>query len=384
MVTRIFPLLVLPLVWACSAAPSSETEASRTQAIVGGTLDTEHHNVFGTVSHVGGLVGSCTATLIAPNLLLTARHCITAGEHSAVICGRAEFGETLPANQIFATNAVDFDASTRWFKGLEVAVPTEGDDLCGFDVALITLDSNVPASVAVPAVPRIDREVQLGEAYAAVGYGVRENGRAGQRRFLGDLSVECEPGRCGSSVKASEFVGDAGICEGDSGGPALDSDGKVVGIVSRGLEDCGAPIYSDVASWKDLITEVATRAATLGGYEAPFWVKSGSSEPPKELPPPPKLGDECSGPEQCPDASACYKPNGEEHSFCVARCETNADCGATESCTVVSNAGDAVCLAAQVPEQSEGGCSLRGGAASWQWFGAAALALLARSRRRAR
>ncbi|HET9955472.1 MAG TPA: trypsin-like serine protease, partial [Polyangiaceae bacterium] len=74
-------------------------------------------------------------------------------------------------------------------------------------------------------------------------------------------------------------------CEGDSGGPALDADGKVVGVVSRSGDACEEPVYGTVTAWRDLIIRVAKRAATLGGYEPPSWVQTGSSEGPNVEPP---------------------------------------------------------------------------------------------------
>ncbi len=152
------------------------------QGILGGEQDLEHRNVFGTVTHEGNAGASCTATLIAPNLLLTARHCVSRNTTQQVICGQSELGESYPGTAIYATNAVTFREAREWFQGLEVAVPPGADDTCGHDVALIILGSNVPSSVAEPAVPRIDRDVVTGESYAAVGYGVADDGDAGERR----------------------------------------------------------------------------------------------------------------------------------------------------------------------------------------------------------
>lgn len=72
-------------------------------------------------------------------------------------------------------------------------------------------------------------------------------------------------------MASTEFVGADSICEGDSGGPAIDSSGSVIGIVSRGADNCGLAIYSAVAPWGSWIETVAQRAAQTGDYTMPAW-----------------------------------------------------------------------------------------------------------------
>jgi hypothetical protein len=64
------------------------------------------------------------------------------------------------------------------------------------------------------------------------------------------------------------------VCEGDSGGPALDAEGRVVGVASRTGQNCTYAIYSAVSPWGDWIVEVATRAFSLGDYDAPEWLST--------------------------------------------------------------------------------------------------------------
>jgi V8-like Glu-specific endopeptidase len=324
----------------CGGSPT-ETVTSSQQAIIGGELDGEHTSVFGMVMHAGDEFSSCSATLIAPNLLLTARHCVSDDVVDPVICGRSDLGATFPPESVFATNAMVFARDLEWLRTAEVHVPSEGSDTCGFDVALVVLSENVPAQVAVPSVPRIDREVEAGEVYVAVGYGIDDLGSVGDRRMRGGLSVACEPGSCGYGVRVSEFVGETGVCPGDSGGPALDEAGKVVGVVSRGAADCSTPVYSTVTAWRELITEVATHAAAVGGYQAPFWVTSGVSEPP---PKPKEPGDPCMFSGECASGSACFIPP-EGGSICTKACSVDADCPQGFACTGEAEGGLKACVA---------------------------------------
>jgi hypothetical protein len=346
----IFKLLSCALlaVAGCGGGGAEQAAASR-QSIVGGELDTEHTNVFGLVTDEEEGLGACSATLIAPNLLLTARHCVAMDVTKEVVCGRSDLGETHPPSDIFATNDVRFRSESRWFRTAEVHVPSEGDDTCGYDIALVILSESVPTSIATSAVPRIDREVEQGEVYEAVGYGVADSGRSGVRFMRSGLEVACEPGRCGIGVRASEFRGEAGVCEGDSGGPAFDADGKVVGVVSRGGDECSTPVYSTVTAWRDLIVQVAAHAAVVGGYQAPFWVESGLSDPPVVVEPPVPpvvkagMGEACEASSDCVVGSACHSPAPSSASVCVALCDSDADCEADAACAALDASGAKAC-----------------------------------------
>lgn len=310
--SRMLALVAAAGVAACQEAQEGASADQAAQSILGGQSDAEHRHVFILLSHVGRTVSSCTATLIAPNLLLTARHCVSASEDEVVVCGRSGLGETYSADRLRASNAVNVQESMRWFRGATVHVPEEGNDTCGYDVALITLTENVPASVAEPAIPRIDRDVEHGEPYVAVGYGQTELGEYGGRQSRKGLFVACAPGTCGRVARNGEFVGDQGVCEGDSGGPAFDADGKLVGIVSRGGEGCSVPVYGTVTTWKELIRKVAQRAALRGKYPAPFWVTLGTSVPIEDASP---LA--CATDRDCPSGLICDPGDDRSAPACV-------------------------------------------------------------------
>jgi MYXO-CTERM domain-containing protein len=395
--------LLLPCAALLACSAGGERVAGQQHGIAGGDADLSHHNVFLLVAqheHSGGL---CTATLIAPNLLLTARHCVSPGTgDDHVLCGESVLGEPYPASAFFATNAPQPRDDSRFFKAIDVRVPVQGGDTCGYDLALIILDQNVPSSISMPAVPRIDREVVPGEPYTAVGYGVNEDGNStGSRMQRDGLSIECQPGSCGSGVESTEFLGETGICSGDSGGPALDADGKVVGVVSRGGPDCSTPVYGTVTAWRDFLTETAEEAAAVGDYEAPFWVSTGFSDPP-ELPSggdggaagaagaPAQMvaaeGDACSGDVACGEGLLCYAASGDtEQALCVTECETSAECSAGQECRDVG--GTSVCTEPRGKGADDGGCSITAATTpSSRWPGALALlgvlALLTRRQKR--
>jgi hypothetical protein len=217
----------------------------------------------------------CTAALIMPDLLLTARHCVSALQDSAGLC----FG-TPPATAKTPYPAevfyVDPAAQATFRQALSCAavhVPVD-DALCGNDLAAVQLED--PLWDVTLLALRLTEPPMLGESITVVGYGEVQPGQAasvGERRVLDGATVEAV-GATDRTVE-SEWIVDHGPCAGDSGGPALDVEGRVVGVMSRGSKKlCQSMIYQQLPPHAGWLRALAWESAERLQVEAPEWAKA--------------------------------------------------------------------------------------------------------------
>ncbi|MEU4746948.1 serine protease, partial [Actinosynnema sp. NPDC023658] len=189
----------------------------------------------------------CSGTLVSPNVVVTAGHCVRGG------------------------------CAARVFTGKDVSFPDDGE-VIAVKTALAHPDYRPPRATgdlavlvlsrptSVPPRSIATRDQLTGARFVRLaGYGntdVHSSGGYGRRRMV-DVPIAGDDPRYGAD-QATEFVAgapflDRDSCNGDSGGPAyVESDGRwfLVGATSRAtassLRPCGdGGIYTRVASYQD-------------------------------------------------------------------------------------------------------------------------------------
>ncbi len=327
--------LALTTTVGCSVEATDEQAASQASPIIDGTASGADHDSVMLIVIRGK--GACTGTLVAPNLVLTARHCVTETDGGALckVDGTPYDGGRLYSN--FAASdllvykgqlasAMAEQPSRADAKGKQI-ITESTSTYCDSDVAFLLLDRAVSAPVA-PV--RLREGARDGESITAVGWGLTEDGHTPSKRLeRKGIRVEAVgpytfDDRTRIGLGKSEFMIGEGICSGDSGGPAFASTGAVVGVVSRGgngEQASGAAscigsntigIYTHLANKKALVE----KAFNLAGFA-----------PRDEGTPPGKVaGEACAQNVDCSSNTCVSK-------VCRTPCSDDSACEPGEACT---------------------------------------------------
>jgi hypothetical protein len=336
----------------------------------------------------GQFFGTCSGVVIAPNLVLTARHCVSNTNAGAVAC--APDGTPLDGGEVLSDRAAS-DLGVIVGAALKLTLDASGtqifttgaDTLCNNDIGLILLDK--PLTVPFAEV-RLQAPPTAGENFRAVGWGVSNNSSGFSRRFRDPVPiVKVGPAADDSGVSGigpNEFEVGESICEGDSGGPAFDDTTRaVIGVVSRGgngkVAAKGDPaditcvdgpgfmtqnIYTRIDGFPDLFNQAFAAAGTDP------WIEGGPD--PRKA----KTGEACTTPDDC-RSGICIEAG--KTGYCTQTCDGSAgSCTAPMSCAT-SN-GMQVC---KLPKH---GCAMAPGArdSAGSAIAFACLALLFAIRRR--
>ncbi|WBU31737.1 trypsin-like serine protease [Rhodopseudomonas palustris] len=200
--------------------------ASPAAAMVGGAPEATGALGRALVTIVGSRGNFCSGTLIAPDLVLSAAHCVGPGADYKVVQYDAQRQPSLrDVARVAAHPQFDMGA----ILGHRASA----------DVALLKLAAPLPGKAPLPiAAP--DDPLAAGQDFTVAGIGVtrRGDGKSGGTARSATLTATGRPGRLQirlSDPAATDGRAGLGACTGDSGGPALQAQNDrlvVVGVVS--------------------------------------------------------------------------------------------------------------------------------------------------------
>ncbi len=345
------------------AMDASTEQAGRTSApIIDGVasgIDDNSAVWVGILSSDGYPQGSCTGVLLADNVVLTARHCVSSTQDGGIACskdGTPISGGGVRRDYAATSLAIitgPFLSNKAAARGQQV-FHTGATNLCNNDIAIIVLDRHIPDAVISPI--RLKSAPVKGEKLLAVGWGVSNTSGRGRKRRADIPITAVGPVTSSTSgtVASNEFAIGEGICSGDSGGPAYSMETRaVLGIVSRGgngapYDPNTDPAYTqcvDTTEYKthniytriDTMGDLVYRAFEVAGGEP--WIE-GSYDPRLAKP-----GETCEASEAC-RSGICHEGT------CVDPCTDGVSCPDGYTC---KDAADArVCVANPVVVANDG------------------------------
>ncbi len=386
----------------CSSAPPTATSSARVQ---GGQIDTTHNFAVGVC--VGNSPGECqllcSGALIAPNLVMSARHCVEQPTSDTIDCTTTTFGNQYAPTQYFyiTTYYVMQGQATQGWHNVKQIFTTPGTLVCGNDISLLELADNVsPSETSTFVTPVVQYSMTDHTRYSttvtALGYGDTSatTQDAGTRHILQNVDLLCIPndadipcGNTGGQVTNNEFVSGNSTCEGDSGSSAYEQKNfnknipVSFGPLSRGGSSgstCEQPVYERTDAWSSFIVQTALTAATAGGYTPPAWTQPAPPENDSgtttsdsgtttsdgaAAPPPGSLGAPCGDNTDC-DSGICSSDDGTNY-VCTATCNPSGDgtdCAPSGYQCIGdgTDSGTGYCFAAppSTSSNSSGGCAV--------------------------
>jgi hypothetical protein len=319
----------------------------------------------------------CTGALVAPNLVVTARHCVAYVNDGLFQCsvrgeaipgpdGGGILGADVPPESI-EVYAHEVPGAVPVAKGRQI-VSTLSLTSCVNDLAFVVLDRSLSLPVASV---RLGTKTVAGEAVTVLGYGIEQAGpaelawparpRKKARQTIASVGPDSDDDVTTLRPRTLVTQGPS-VCQGDSGGPALsDKTRAVVGIYTLhgGSDDCTSPAVVHYYTNLSPFVSLAQDAFAAAGAQPVAERRSTFGQP-------------CTRASDCEEGVCVEGDDGAQ--TCSRACGPSAACPAgydcrppatpegPNACTALGKGDGATCPTCDAaptpaPPRSDGGCS---------------------------
>ncbi|XP_017071151.1 trypsin beta [Drosophila eugracilis] len=246
--------LMMWMIWILGSS-AEEENLRRSPRVVGGhPSDVRNHPHMVNIRRRGNF--ECGGSLVTPHCVLTAAHCLKDGQPSDFV---VRGGVTYLSDM----------RNSRYVR--KILLPSAySRNTLDYDVAILKLQQPLQASIAQP-ISLAARSPRPGTFVRVSGWGLTDDSSTSLPNQLHSVHVQVMPQRecrdlyhgyrnITNSMFCASVPGIKDACAADSGGPVVNSNGFLVGVVSWGRANrCAAKdspgVYSDVSYLSDWITD---------------------------------------------------------------------------------------------------------------------------------